>query len=253
MSSWITTRTSTAVALLALAACVSSSRSTDSVGSVGTAPANATPASGTAMGGMAMTGDAKPLIDPTMSQWRAYKSDSVPAAWQVSNGVLSKSTGTEDLVSRDQYGDFDLTWDWKLSKGGNAGVFYRTSEEYDHVYWSGPEYQLLDDANHPDGRNPLTSAGAAYAVYAPPRGIVKPAGEWNTSRIVARGNHVEHWLNGQKVVEYDLMSPDWESRVKASKFVDWPHYGRAPRGMLAIQGDHDGTLSIRNMQIREIK
>jgi len=236
------------VALLALGACVSSSAST----TAGTS-ASPAPSAGSTMGGMAMAGDWKPLIDPTMSQWRAYKSDAMPASWHVADGVLSKSSGVEDLVTRDQYGDFELTWDWMLSKGGNAGVFYRTSEEYDHVYWSGPEYQLLDDANHPDGRNPLTSAGAAYAVYPPPRGVVKPAGEWNSSRIVAKGNHVEHWLNGQKVVEYDLMSPDWEARVKASKFVDWPHYGRAPRGMLAIQGDHDGMLSIRNMQVRELK
>jgi hypothetical protein len=250
MRSQIATRAAT-VALLAMAACVTRNRSTDSVGQVGTAPANAGGSQATAAGDVA--GAAKSLIDPTMSQWRAYKSQTVPSTWQVTNGVLSKSTGTEDLVSREQYGDFDLSWDWMLSKGGNAGVFYRTSEEYDHVYWSGPEYQLLDDANHPDGRNRLTSAGAAYAVYPPPAGVVHAAGEWNSSRIVARGNHVEHWLNGQKVVEYDLMSPDWEARVKASKFVEWPHYGRAPRGMLAIQGDHDGELSIRNMQIRELK
>jgi Domain of Unknown Function (DUF1080) len=249
----ITRRAAAVLALVALGACVSRNRSNDSVGNVGTAPANAMPAAGGAMGGMAMAGDWKPLIDPTMSQWRAYKTQTMPASWHVTDGVLSKSGGVEDLVSRDQYGDFELSWDWMLSKGGNAGVFYRTSEEYDHVYWSGPEYQLLDDANHPDGRNRLTSAGAAYALYPPPAGVVKAAGEWNSSRIVAKGNHVEHYLNGQKVVEYDLMSPDWEAKVKASKFVEWPHYGRAPRGFLALQGDHDGMLSIRDLKIREIK
>jgi hypothetical protein len=87
-------------------------------------------------------------------------------------------------------------------------------------------------------------------LYAPPAGVVKPGGEWNSSRIVARGAHVEHWLNGQKVVEYELWSPDWEAKVKASKFGEWPHYGRARTGHLGIQGDHDGALSIRNMRIR---
>jgi hypothetical protein len=82
---------------------------------------------------------------------------------------------------------------------------------------------------------------------------VKPAGEWNSSRIVVKGTHAEHWLNGQKVVEYTYFSPDWEAKVKASKFVDWPHYGRATRGFIAIQGDHSGVLSLRNIKIRELK
>ena len=84
-------------------------------------------------------------------------------------------------------------------------------------------------------------------------GVVKPAGEWNSSRIVARGPHVEHWLNGKKVVEYELWSPDWEAKVKASKFKDWPNYGRAKKGYIAIQGDHEGSLSLRNVRIRELK
>ncbi|HEX8851503.1 MAG TPA: DUF1080 domain-containing protein [Gemmatimonadaceae bacterium] len=185
--------------------------------------------------------------------WRGYKSDSLPKGWSVKDGVLSKSASVEDLVSRDQFGDFELSLDWMLSRGGNAGIFYRATEEYDKVYWSGPEYQLLDDANHPDGKSRLTSAGAAYGIYPSPAGIVKPAGQWNTTRIVVRGNHVEHWLNGQKVVEYDLASPDWEAKVKASKFSAYPDYGRAKQGHIAIQGDHDGTLSIRNAKIRELQ
>jgi hypothetical protein len=99
----------------------------------------------------------------------------------------------------------------------------------------------------------LTSAGAAYAVYPSPAGVVKPAGQWNSSLIVINGNHVQHWMNGQKLLEYDLGSPDWEAKVKASKFVAYPNYGRASRGYIGLQGDHDGTLSIRNLRIREIK
>ena len=190
------------------------------------------------------------LIDPGLTAWRGYRRQDVPAGWRVDGGVLHKDTVADDLVSRDEFGDFELAFDWKLAPGGNSGVFYRATEEYDHVYWSGPEYQLLDDAAHPDGRNPLTSAAAAYAIYAPPRGVVKPADEWNTSRLVVRGSHVEHWLNGQKVVDYDLGSDDWRARVAASKFHDYPNYGLARRGHIGLQGDHNGALAIRNLRVR---
>jgi hypothetical protein len=194
----------------------------------------------------------RPLIDGNLSAWRGYRQQTVPAGWHVADGVLMKDGVTEDLVSRDQFGDYELAWDWKLAPGGNAGVFYRATESGDRVYWTGPEYQLLDDANHPDGRNPLTSAAAAYGLYAAPRGVVKPANEWNSSRIVLRGNHVEHWLNGQKVVEYELASPAWRELVQKSKFNDWPNYGKASRGYIGIQGDHTGALAIRDLRIRTL-
>src|SRR5437762_12908758 len=162
----------------------------------------------------------------TTAGWRGYKMKALPAAWMAMDGTLMKEKPTEDIVTTDQFGDFDLQFEWKLSKGGNAGVFYRATEEYDKVYWSATEYQLLDDANHPDGRNPLTSAASNYGLYAPSAKVVKPADEWNASRIVARGKHVEHWLNGVKVVEYDYGSPDWEAKIKVSKFNVYPNYGR---------------------------
>jgi len=187
------------------------------------------------------------------ADWRGYKSQDVPAGWKVDkDGVLTKEGNSGDLVTRNQYGDFDLEFEWKLAPGGNAGVLYRGTEEYDHIYWTAPEYQLLDDAAHADGKNRLTSAASAYALYAPTPGVVKPAGEWNTARIVAKGPHVEHWLNGKKVVEYELWSPDWEAKVKASKFKDYPNYGRAKKGYISIQGDHEGALAIRNIRIREL-
>jgi hypothetical protein len=176
----------------------------------------------------------------------------MPNGWRVENGTLTKDTSVADIMTSDQFGDFELSLDWKIGSGGNAGIFYRGTEEYEHIYWSAPEYQLLDDANAADGKNRLTSAAAAYALYAPPAGIVKPAGEWNTTRILAKGAHVEHWLNGQKVVEYELWSPDWEAKVKASKFKDWPNYGRSKSGYIAIQGDHNGVLSLRNVKIRTL-
>jgi len=186
------------------------------------------------------------------SAWRGYKAQTVPNGWTFADGVISKTRGTEDIISRDEFGNFELELEWKIGKGGNSGVFYRGSEEYDHVYWSGPEYQLLDDANAADGKNRLTSAASAYALYAATAGVVKPADEWNTTRIVVNGAHVEHWLNGQKVVDYELWSPDWKAKVAASKFKDWPNYGLAKRGHVAIQGDHNGALTIRNARIREL-
>jgi Domain of Unknown Function (DUF1080) len=188
----------------------------------------------------------------TLSAWRGYKSQALPKGWTASGGTITKSGSADDIVSKNQYGDFELDLDWKLAPGGNAGVFYRGTEEYDKIYWSAPEYQLLDDAKHPDGKSRLTAAGAAYGLYPSPAGVVKPAERWNSTRIIVRGNHVEHWLNGKKVVAYDLKSPDWEAKVKASKFSAYPNYGRAARGLIAIQGDHDGTLSLRNIRIREL-
>jgi hypothetical protein len=186
------------------------------------------------------------------AQWRVYRGQSQPGGWFVQDGVLKKSQATDDIITRDQFDNFELAFDWMLSGGGNAGVFYRGTEEYSHVYWSAPEYQLLDDAAHADAADRRTAAGAAYALYPAPAGHVKPAGQWNSSRIIVNGAHVEHWLNGVKLLEYELWSPEWEARVKASKFVEWPNFGRARRGYIAIQGDHEGDLSLRNIKIREL-
>jgi hypothetical protein len=188
----------------------------------------------------------------SMAAWRGYKMDSMPPGWRIQDGTLTKDTVTGDIITREQFGDFELELEWRLAEKGNAGVFYRGTEEYEHVYWSAPEYQLLDDATAPNGESRLTSAGAAYALYPSPEGVLKPANEWNAARIVVRGNHVEHWMNGQKLLEYELGSPDWTAKVKASKFVDWPNYGKSARGHIAIQGDHEGTLSFRNIRIRPL-
>ena len=164
-----------------------------------------------------------------------------------------KESTTQDLITKEQFGDFELEFEWRIGRGGNSGVFYRATEEYDRIYWSAPEYQLLDDPNAADGRDRLTAAGSAYGLYPAPAGVVKPADEWNTTRIVARGAHVEHWLNGQKLLEYELWSPDWEAKLKPSKFNAWPNYGRARQGHIGIQGDHRGTLAFRNVRIRELR
>ena len=245
------------VALIAsttLAACVSGKSRTDSSATAATTAATTDSAAMTSTTSASADTSWRALVDGRSTDaWRGYKTQTFPSSWHLADGALTKTGSAEDLITRDEFGDFELAWDWKIAPNGNAGVFYRATEEYPKVYWSGPEYQLLDDAGHPDGKSRLTSAGADYALYPSPAGVVKAANEWNSSRIIARGAHVEHWLNGQKVVEYELWSPDWEAKLKASKFNEWANYGRAKRGHIAIQGDHDGTLWIRNMRIRELR
>jgi hypothetical protein len=189
----------------------------------------------------------------SLDNWRGYKGSRVPSGWNVENGTLAKNAPVADIVSKDEFGDFELELDWKIGEAGNGGIFYRGTEEYDHIYWSAPEYQLLDDLKAADNKSRLTCAGAAYALYPSPAGHLKPVGQWNAARIIAKGKHVEHWLNGVKLVEYELESPDWKAKVKASKFGEWLHYGRAPRGHIALQGDHAGTLAFRNIRIRELR
>lgn len=223
-------------------------------------PGNSTPASSstTTSGATPLTaeqraGGWRSLFDGTSTAaWRGYKEATMPAGWQIVDGVLTKKGSVGDLMTKDQFGNFELALDWKVSPGGNSGVFYRGTEDYDKIYWSAPEYQLLDDAGHPDGQSRLTSAGSDYGLYPSPAGVVKPADQWNSTLIVIKGNTVQHWLNGQKLLEYDLGSPDWQAKVKASKFVAYPKYGLAQKGYIGIQGDHDGALSIRNVRIKEL-
>jgi len=183
---------------------------------------------------------------------RGWSSEGMPPGWHVSHGLLVKEGSVDDLVTRQQFGNFELKLEWKIGKEGNSGIFYRGTREYDHIYWSAPEYQLLDDQNAPDGRSRLTAAGAAYGLYAAPAGVVKPFGQWNSARIVVKGNHVEHWMNGRLVVSYDLQSPDWKAKVAASKFAQYPNYGLANSGFIGIQGDHPGALALRHILIREL-
>ena len=188
----------------------------------------------------------------SMNAWRGYKTDTVPAGWHIVDGTLAKETPVGDLVSKEEFGDFELELEWKIGEAGNSGILYRGTEEYDHIYWSAPEYQLLDDIKATDNKTRLTCAGAAYALYPSPEGHLKPVGEWNSTRIVARGPHIEHWLNGMKLLEYELGSPDWEAKVKSSKFAPYPNFGRAKKGHIALQGDHTGNLAFRNIRIRAL-
>ena len=186
----------------------------------------------------------------TTSGWRNFRSDAIGTGWQVVDGGLTRAEpGAGDIISRDKFKNFELSLEWKIASGGNSGIFYRASEDDDAVYWTAPEMQVLDDAHHPDGASRLTSAGANYGIDSAPPGIVKPAGEWNQARLVVNGHHVEHWLNGVKVVEYELGSPAWAAKVKASKFAPHVHYGRNAEGYIGLQ-DHGDWVSYRNIKIR---
>lgn len=191
------------------------------------------------------------LEDHSAPAWRGWKEPGLPAGWHVEGGVLTKDGKVDDLVTIDSFGNFELELEWMIGKAGNSGIFYRGTREYDHIYWSAPEYQLLDDENTEDGKSRLTAAGSVYALYGGPAGVVTRFDRWNKTRLVVKGNHVEHWLNGKKVVEYELKSPDWKSRVAASKFSSYPNYGLAASGLIGIQGDHPGTIAIRSVRIRE--
>jgi Domain of Unknown Function (DUF1080) len=189
--------------------------------------------------------------------WRGYQKKTVPAAWKVEEGLLTfagKKDGVEggDIVTVDQYENFELSLEWRISEGGNSGVMYHVLESEDRPYKTGPEMQVLDNKKHKDGGNPLTSAGACYGLYPPPKDVTKPVGEWNQARLVVDGPHVEHWLNGEKVASYEKGGAEWNAKVAASKFKDWPAFGKATKGFIDLQ-DHNDPVAYRNIKIRVIK
>jgi hypothetical protein len=186
----------------------------------------------------------------TMTGWRGFKTAEPPAGWKPVDGALVRVDGGGDLMTVDQFGDFELRLEWKISAGGNSGIMFRATTAGAQTYETGPEMQVLDNAGHRDGKDPKTSAGSNYALQAPVRDVTKPVGEWNAVRLIVAGAHVEHWMNGVKLLEYELWNPDWEARVKASKFNAWSGYGRATRGHLVLQ-DHGDLVSYRNIIIKE--
>ena len=187
----------------------------------------------------------------SLEGWRAYKSETPPAAWRAVNGDLILDGAAGDLMTAEQYGDFELTLEWRISEKGNSGIIYRVSPDGQYPWSTGPEFQILDNAGHNDGKLPITSAGSNFAVNEPIKDVTKPVGEWNAIRLIARGNHIEHWMNGVKLVEYEIGSPDWEARVKASKFGKMPGYGRTMRGYIALQ-DHGNIVAFRNIKIKSL-
>ncbi|MCH7720199.1 MAG: DUF1080 domain-containing protein [Planctomycetes bacterium] len=187
----------------------------------------------------------------TTKGWRGYGKDEFPSGWEVKNGCLVRVGPGGDIMTDEEFDDFELTIDWRISAGGNSGVFYRVNGEMSYPWHTGPEMQVLDNREHFDGRNAKTSAGSNYALHAPVRDVTEPVGLFNRSRIVVQGDHVEHWLNGVKIVEYDLGSAEWNQRVAESKFASMPNYGRMSKGHIVLQ-DHGDKVWYMNIKIRGI-
>lgn len=198
----------------------------------------------------------------TIDRWRSPKTDNPPEqGWTVSDStlLLNANEGEKggDLITREEYGNFILEWEWKMfTKGGNSGVkyFVKTDTAY-QTYGPGLEYQILDDDNHEwmlEGKmkpGDYHTLAALYELYPAKDRTVHPLGEWNTSRIVSRDEKVEHWLNGIKVLQFERGSEDFRERVAASKFAKHPKYGEQEKGHIVLQ-DHGSQMAFRNIRIR---
>jgi len=188
----------------------------------------------------------------TVKGLRGYKQSGFPDSWEVVDGTLKTVPGHGvDLISEEVYKNFELELEWKVPKGGNSGIFYFATEEGNYIWQSAPEMQVVDDEKHTDGKNTLTSAGALYALIAPAANVVKPVGEFNQVRIKVENNHVEHWLNGTKIVEYVYGSDMMWDLVAKSKFNKMPLFAKASEGHIGLQGDH-GLIWYKNIRIRRL-
>lgn len=188
--------------------------------------------------------------------WKTFNGGEV-TGWKIVDGELHNSgVGSDhggDIITKKEYGDFELKLEWKIAPESNSGVFIHVQEGItDAIYESGAEYQLMDDGSGTDQMDANQYSGANYAMHAPENAEIKPLDQWNTSRIIVNNPHVEHWLNGKKVVEYELWSDDWKARKANSKWADTPHYGEAKKGHIGLQ-DHGGLTMFRNIKIKEIK
>jgi hypothetical protein len=229
-----------AAALVAALACTSGSRPATPAAGNDTAPVTVVAAD---------TGWRALFDGRTTAGWRGYRRPDMPAGWEAIDGALTRTGPGGDIITADQFGNFELELEWMVAPGGNSGIFYRVTEVGEAGYHTGPEMQVLDDAAHADGLSRLTAAGSAYGLYPAAPGVAKPAGEWNAVRIVARGPHVEHWLNGTKVLEYELASEPLKAAIAKSKFKDIERFGKPQKGHILLQ-DHGDAVCYRNVKIR---
>lgn len=203
----------------------------------------------------------------TTDGWRGAKLANFPTnGWKIENGELSvlasggaESTAGGDIVTKETYGDFELTVDFKLTPGANSGIKYYVDSNLNKGSGSsiGLEYQILDDALHPDAKlgnhdGSRTVSSLYDLIQADVKKPIKPIGEWNTAYIISKDNHVEHWLNGAKVLEYERKSDDYLKLVSESKYVKWPKFGELDKGQILLQ-DHGDLVTFKNIKIRPIK
>jgi len=188
----------------------------------------------------------------SLSGWRGYKMDAVPESWQVEDGQIKGTGEGPDLVTEATYSNFELTFEWKLSEGGNSGVLYLVSETGEEAFHSGPEYQLLDDERFQQDLSPVHSAAAIYGLYGTKHKTLNQAGEYNSAKIVVRGSRIEHWLNGELVNQCDRNSDDWKTKLAASKFHAWASFANVQAGHIALQA-HGSNVWFRNLQIRALE
>jgi len=194
------------------------------------------------------------LFDGKSTQaFRGFKQDSFPVhSWIVEEGTLKSLPVQEvDLITREQFENFELELEWKVAKTANSGIMFHVSESEAETYMTGPEMQIFDDANTKDGAQPKTSAGSLYALLAPTNKHCHPAGEWNRIRLVVRGQHVEHWMNGVRILQYELDSEPLTALIADSKFNAWPRFAREKTGAIALQ-NHGGSVWFRYIRVRRL-
>ena len=200
------------------------------------------------------------LFDGETSQgWRGYLMDVLPEGWIVEDGTLmSLGRGDDiggDIITKKQFANFELSMHWKISPEGNSGIFYHIHEDtaFDSPYYTGPEYQLIDDVNFPQKLQDWQQTGADYAMHSadPDQKMLNPPGQWNTARILFNQGHVEHWLNDRKVVEFEAWTDDWYEKVKTGKWKAYKNYGILKTGHIGLQ-DHGSQIWFKNIKIREL-
>ena len=197
----------------------------------------------------------------SLTGWHGYNKSEPVDNWIVEDGVLTclgKTGGGDiggDIVSEQEFANFELEWEWKIAPGGNSGLMYHVIEspKYQAPYETGPEYQLIDDIGFAGDLEDWQKAGANYAMN--PADTAKkrlnPVGEWNFSRIAYRDGHVEHWLNGQKIVDFEEGTTTWNLEKSEGKWKDFPDYKLANSGRIALQ-DHGDRAWFRNIRIKEL-
>lgn len=196
----------------------------------------------------------------TLQGWHGFNKTQQVTNWTVKEGALvchgvAKDAEGGDLVTDAEYENFELIWDWKIAPGGNSGLMYHVVEDkkYKAPYETGPEYQLIDDVGFPHKLEEWQKTGCDYGMnQAGPNKKLKPAGEWNTSKIIFNKGHVEHWLNGEKILEFNAWSEQWKKEKNEGKWKDYPDYGAAIKGKIALQ-DHGDKAAFKNIKIRELK